>query len=120
MQVLDECQAALGWLEEKKGLQETMKKTDDPVLVTADIKKKEETLTRVAEPILNKPPPKKVKHLVGPLVCYPSWGCLHFCLSGCVCKAAIQDRTGWWREAHVGIWANCDSQTSVIDMSLHT
>ncbi|KAL3152123.1 hypothetical protein ABBQ32_001221 [Trebouxia sp. C0010 RCD-2024] len=57
--VLDECQAALGWLEEKKGLQETMKKTDDPVLVTADIKKKEETLTRVAEPILNKPPPKK-------------------------------------------------------------
>lgn len=64
MQVLDECQAALGWLEEKKGLQETMKKTDDPVLVTADIKKKEETLTRVAEPILNKPPPKKVQHLV--------------------------------------------------------
>lgn len=62
VQVLDECQAALGWLEEKKGLQETMKKTDDPVLVTADIKKKEETLARVAEPILSKPPPKKVLH----------------------------------------------------------
>ena len=62
VQVLDECQAALGWLEEKKGLQETMKKTDDPVLVTADIKKKEETLARVAEPILSKPPPKKVSH----------------------------------------------------------
>ena len=62
VQVLDECQAALGWLEEKRGLQETMKKTDDPVLVTADIKKKEETLARVAEPILSKPPPKQVQH----------------------------------------------------------
>ena len=60
VQVLNECQAALGWLEEKKNLQETMKKTDDPVLVTADIKKKEETLVRVADPILSKPPPKKV------------------------------------------------------------
>ena len=60
VQVLDECQAALGWLEEKRNLQDSMKKTDDPVLVTADIKKKEETLARVAEPILNKPPPKKV------------------------------------------------------------
>lgn len=79
MQVLDECQAALGWLEEKKGLQETMKKTDDPVLVTADIKKKEETLTRVAEPILNKPPPKKVQHVVlSPGRCVR--GCLHCCL----------------------------------------
>jgi len=35
-----------------------MKKTEDPVLVTADIKKKEETLRRVADPILTKPPPK--------------------------------------------------------------
>lgn len=58
MQVLDECQAALGWLEEKENLQSSMKKTEDPVLVTADIKKKEETLTRVADPILNKPAPK--------------------------------------------------------------
>ena len=60
VQVLDECQSALGWLEEKKTLQDSMRKTDDPVLVTADIKKKEETLARVADPILNKPPPKKV------------------------------------------------------------
>lgn len=57
-QVLDECQAALGWLEEKQNLQDSMKKTEDPVLVTADIKKKEETLSRVADPILTKPPPK--------------------------------------------------------------
>jgi len=58
VQVLDECQAALGWLEEKENLQNSMKKTEDPVLVTADIKKKEETLSRVADPILTKPPPK--------------------------------------------------------------
>ena len=58
MQVLDECQAALGWLEEKQNLQDSMKKTEDPVLVTADIKKKEETLRRVADPILSKPAPK--------------------------------------------------------------
>jgi len=58
VQVLDECQAALGWLEEKQNLQSSMKKTEDPVLVTADIKKKEETLSRVADPILTKPPPK--------------------------------------------------------------
>ena len=70
VQVLDECQAALGWLEEKKSLQETMKKTDDPVLVTADIKKKEETLARVAEPILSKPPPKKVPQLTQTLCCF--------------------------------------------------
>ena len=58
VQVLDECQAALGWLEEKQNLQDSMKKTEDPVLVTADIKKKEETLARVADPILSKPAPK--------------------------------------------------------------
>ena len=58
VQVLDECQAALGWLEEKQNLQNSMKKTEDPVLVTADIKKKEEMLSRVADPILTKPPPK--------------------------------------------------------------
>lgn len=58
VQVLDECQAALGWLEEKQNLQDSMKKTEDPVLVTADIKKKEETLSRVADPILSKPAPK--------------------------------------------------------------
>ncbi len=33
-------------------------RAEDPVLVTADIKKKEETLSRVADPILTKPPPK--------------------------------------------------------------
>ena len=39
-------------------MQKTMKKTDDPVLVTADIKKKEDTLSRVADPIMSKPAPK--------------------------------------------------------------
>lgn len=69
--MLDECQSALGWLEEKRALQDSMRKTDDPMLVTADIKKKEETLVRVADPILNKPPPRKVwpslKHCNPPL-----------------------------------------------------
>lgn len=76
VQVLDECQAALGWLEEKQNLQNSMKKTEDPVLVTADIKKKEETLSRVADPILTKPPPKpKVIATAAPLwshVCKPT------------------------------------------------
>lgn len=65
-QVLNECQAALGWLEEKESLQKTMKKTDDPTLVTADIKKKEDTLNRVAEPIMTKPAPKPKVSLVSP------------------------------------------------------
>ena len=64
MQVLNECHAALGWLEEKENLQKTMKKTDDPTLVTADIKKKEDTLNRVAEPIMTKPAPKPMVSLM--------------------------------------------------------
>lgn len=62
MQVVDECQKAVAWLQEKHKLQEGAKKSDDPVLLTADIRKKEDTLVRFAEPILNKPapPPPKV------------------------------------------------------------
>ena len=62
VQVVDECQKAVAWLQDKQRLQEGAKKSDDPVLLTADIRKKEDTLVRFAEPILNKPapPPPKV------------------------------------------------------------
>lgn len=33
--------------------------TDDPVLLSADIAKKQDTVTRVCQPIVSKPPPKK-------------------------------------------------------------
>lgn len=80
--MLNECSSALGWLEEKENHQKTMRKTDDPVLVTSDIKKKQETLVRVAEPVMNKPAPKPQvrngKDLL--LMCE-----LHpHCTSGCV------------------------------------
>ena len=56
------CRDALAWLNTKKDLQKQLGKTEDPVLLTADIKKKEDTLHRVAKPILRKPapPPRKV------------------------------------------------------------
>jgi heat shock 70kDa protein 4 len=62
-QIVKEATKALDWLTEKVALQEQAKKTDDPVLVSADILKKEDTLRRFAEPILSKPPPApKVTH----------------------------------------------------------
>jgi heat shock protein 4 len=59
--VVDECQKAVAWLQEKHKLQEGAKKSDDPMLLTADIRKKEDTLVRFAEPILNKPAPPPPK-----------------------------------------------------------
>lgn len=61
-QVVEECQSALAWLHAKRDLQKQLGKAEDPVLLTADIKKKEDTLHRVAQPILTKPapPPPKV------------------------------------------------------------
>ena len=60
--MVTECKAALAWLSVKKDLQKQLGKMEDPVLLTADIKKKEDTLHRVAKPILSKPapPPPKV------------------------------------------------------------
>jgi heat shock protein 4 len=60
--VAGECQNALDWLSEKEGLQQQTAKYDDPVLLAADVEKKEGTVRRVCEPILSKkppPPPKK-------------------------------------------------------------
>ena len=58
-----EANGALQWLEEKQKLQSSLRPTDDPVLLSGDIAKRESTLTRFAEPILNKPapPPPKVR-----------------------------------------------------------
>ena len=57
-----EARKALEWLEEKQKLQGSLRKTDDPVLTSADIKKREDTIVRFADPILSKPapPPPKV------------------------------------------------------------
>ena len=62
-QVVAEANGALQWLEEKQKLQSSLRPTDDPVLLSGDISKKESTLQRFAEPILNKPapPPPKVR-----------------------------------------------------------
>lgn len=60
--VVSECQAAMAWLKEKQGLQETMPKHEVPVLMTHDIVKKLDTVKRVGEATMNKPappPPKK-------------------------------------------------------------
>ena len=64
-QVVEESQAALAWLKEKQELQAQLGKHEDPILVSADIKKKEDTLRRVADPILSEkpPPPPKVQSI---------------------------------------------------------
>jgi heat shock protein 4 len=59
--VVEEAQRALAWLQEKEALQAQVAKHEDPVLLSSDIRKKEDTLRRVAEPILTKPPPAPKK-----------------------------------------------------------
>ncbi|GAB4818888.1 hypothetical protein N2152v2_005934 [Parachlorella kessleri] len=59
--VVQECEAALRWLDEKEALQKSLRKTDDPVLLSADVAKKQDTVARVCEPILSKPPPPAPK-----------------------------------------------------------
>lgn len=69
VQVVSECNAALSWLEQKQALQAGLRKTDDPVLLAADIKKKTETLSRVCHPLMSRPaPPPPVSRL---------WLCMH-------------------------------------------
>jgi len=78
LQVVAEASGALEWLEEKQKLQNSLRHTDNPVLLATDISKREGTLVRFAEPILNKPapPPPKVSDLP---TCspFPAWrgGC---------------------------------------------
>ena len=59
--VAKECNDALGWLNEKKTLQDATPKTQAAVLLSADIEKKAATLERVATPILNRPKPAPKK-----------------------------------------------------------
>jgi len=57
-QVAHEAESALAWLNEKEKLQAAAPAHEDPVLVVSDIEKKMDTISRVSDPILSKPPPK--------------------------------------------------------------
>lgn len=56
-----EAEGALSWLSEKENLQAGQPAYEDPVLLVSDIEKKLDTLVRVCDPILSKPPPKPEK-----------------------------------------------------------
>lgn len=56
-QVMNECNGALSWLQEKQSLQSQQAKSAQPVLLSGDIRKKKETLERFCNPVLNKPKP---------------------------------------------------------------
>eukprot|EP01026_Neomeris_dumetosa_P018796 TRINITY_DN1741_c0_g1_i4.p1 TRINITY_DN1741_c0_g1~~TRINITY_DN1741_c0_g1_i4.p1 ORF type:complete len:857 (-),score=177.71 TRINITY_DN1741_c0_g1_i4:190-2739(-) len=57
--VLLECQSALQWIMEKWEVQQKMPKWDKPLLLTEEINRKSDVVSRVCEQILNQPPPKK-------------------------------------------------------------
>ena len=77
-QVVAEATGALEWLEEKQKLQDSLRPTDDPVLLASDIAKREGTPVRFAEPILNKPapPPPKVHSNSASSVPFDGFVCL--------------------------------------------
>ncbi|KAL2332389.1 hypothetical protein Fmac_019970 [Flemingia macrophylla] len=60
--VIDECTEAESWLMEKKKQQDALPKYANPVLLSADIRKKAEAVDRLCKPIMMKPkpPPKPV------------------------------------------------------------
>ena len=55
--MIEEANKALSWLDSKQQAQAGLRKTDAPLLVSGDIKKRQDTLTRFAEPIMSKPAP---------------------------------------------------------------
>ncbi|CAN4115387.1 unnamed protein product [Withania somnifera] len=57
--VLNECVEVEAWLREKKQQQDTLQKYANPVLLSADVRKKAEALDRVCRPIMTKPKPAK-------------------------------------------------------------
>ncbi|KAL1559068.1 heat shock 70 kDa protein 14-like [Salvia divinorum] len=57
--VLNECVGAEAWLREKKQQQDSLPKHANPVLLSADMKKKAEALDRFCRPIMTKPKPAK-------------------------------------------------------------
>ncbi|GJU44080.1 heat shock 70 kDa protein 15-like protein [Tanacetum coccineum] len=59
--VLNECSEAENWLRDTQQLQDGLPKHADPVLLSADIRKKAEAIDRVCRPILSKPKPAPPK-----------------------------------------------------------
>ncbi|XP_028756072.1 heat shock 70 kDa protein 15-like [Neltuma alba] len=57
--VLNQCVEAEAWLREKKQQQDSLPKHAPPVLLSADIRKKAETVDRFCKPIMTKPRPAK-------------------------------------------------------------
>ncbi|KAF8393340.1 hypothetical protein HHK36_021582 [Tetracentron sinense] len=57
--VLKECVEAEAWLREKKQQQDPLPKCALPILLSADVKRKAETLDRFCRPIMTKPKPAK-------------------------------------------------------------
>ncbi|XP_058728972.1 heat shock 70 kDa protein 15-like [Vicia villosa] len=57
--VLNECVEAENWLREKKQQQDSLPKHANPVLLTAEIRKKAEAVDRFCKPIMTKPKPVK-------------------------------------------------------------
>uniref|UniRef100_A0A1D1XWP1 Heat shock protein 14 n=1 Tax=Anthurium amnicola TaxID=1678845 RepID=A0A1D1XWP1_9ARAE len=59
--VVNECNEAEGWLTEKQQQQDVLPKYSAPVLLSADLKRKAETLDRFCRPIMTKPRPPVAK-----------------------------------------------------------
>ncbi|PSR96115.1 Heat shock 70 protein [Actinidia chinensis var. chinensis] len=57
--VLNECVEAEAWLREKQQRQEQLPKYANPVLLSADVRKKAEAIDRFCRPIMMKPKPAK-------------------------------------------------------------
>ncbi|XP_016440765.1 heat shock 70 kDa protein 14 [Nicotiana tabacum] len=57
--VLNECVEAEAWLREKKQQQDSLPKHANPVLLSADVRRKAESLDKVCRPIMMKPKPAK-------------------------------------------------------------
>ncbi|KAM1011364.1 hypothetical protein ACFX13_047477 [Malus domestica] len=59
--VLNECVEAEAWLREKKQLQDLLPKYANPVLLSADVRRKAEAVDRFCRPIMTKPKPAPAK-----------------------------------------------------------
>ncbi|KAK7261836.1 hypothetical protein RIF29_28158 [Crotalaria pallida] len=59
--VLNACVEAENWLREKKLQQDSLPKHANPVLLSADIRKKAEAVDRFCKPIMTRPKPKPAK-----------------------------------------------------------
>ncbi|GJT53238.1 heat shock 70 kDa protein 15 [Tanacetum coccineum] len=62
--VLSECSKAENWLREAQQVQDGLPKHAEPVLLSADIRKREEAINMVCRPILSKPKPAPPKLVI--------------------------------------------------------